>query len=98
MSIISSIRSKSKNLDKTVILPEAERDIRVIRAANIILENGLANPVLIGDNHKIRESAEKHGVLVTDGIKIIPTNDVQSEQEKTHFFKEKLAYSWLVAR
>lgn len=92
MSIISSIRAKAKSLDKKVLLPEAERDIRVIRAANILLENGLAMPILIGNEHRIQELAEKHHVIIPDEISILPVNDYQSKEEKAAFFKEKLAH------
>ncbi|MDZ7720833.1 MAG: phosphotransacetylase [Balneolaceae bacterium] len=92
MSIISTIRSKAKSLGKRVLLPEAQRDIRVIRAANIILENGLATPVLIGNDQFIHELAEKHDVKVSDEISILPANDHNSEQERTRFFEEKLAH------
>lgn len=92
MSIISTIRSKAKNLNKKVLLPEAERDIRVIRAANILLENGIATPVLIGNKPNIHKLAEKHQVVIPDEISILSANDEQSAEEKTNFFKEKLAH------
>lgn len=92
MSIISTIRSKAKNLHKKVLLPEAERDIRVIRAANILLENGLAMPILIGNDHRIHELAEKHHVIIPDEITILPANDYHTEEEKAGFFREKLAH------
>ncbi|MDR9363715.1 MAG: phosphotransacetylase [Balneolaceae bacterium] len=92
MSIISDIRSKAKSLGRRVLLPEAEQDIRVIRAANIIRENGLATPVFIGNDNNIYELAEKHDVKISDKISVLSVNDYQSEQEKTHFFKEKLAH------
>ncbi|NBC64415.1 MAG: phosphate acetyltransferase [Bacteroidetes bacterium] len=92
MSIISDIRSKAKSLGRRVLLPEAEKDIRVIRAANIIRENGLATPVLIGNDKNINELAEKHNVKISDEISVLSVNDYQTEKEKTHFFKEKLAH------
>lgn len=92
MSIISSIRAKAKSLNKKVLLPEAERDIRVIRAANILLENGLAMPILIGNEHRIQELAEKHDVIIPDEISILSVNDYQSKEQKAVFFKEKLAH------
>lgn len=92
MSIISDIRSKAKSLGRRVLLPEAERDIRVIRAANIIRENGLAIPVLIGNDNNIYELAKKHDVKISDEISVLSVNDYKSEKKKTHFFKEKLAH------
>ncbi|MDX1641909.1 MAG: phosphate acyltransferase [Balneolaceae bacterium] len=92
MSIISTIRSKAKELGKRVILPEAERDIRVIRAANILQENGIAAPILIGDIDQISALAEKHNVILADEISVRSINDSQTEEEKYSFFEEKLAH------
>lgn len=92
MSIISTIRTKAKELGKRVVLPEAERDIRVIRAANILKENGIAAPILIGDKQKIEVLAEEHDVLISEEITILPINDPGSEEERSSFFKEQLAH------
>lgn len=92
MSITSTIRTKAKNLNKKVLLPEAERDIRVIRAANILLENGIATPILIGNKNNIHNLAEQNQVIVPDEISIFPINDDQSQEEKSEFFREKLAH------
>lgn len=92
MSIISKIRSKAKNVNKRIVLPEAGRDIRVIRAANILFENGIATPVLIGNKQKIRDLAVNHEVEVAEKIEILPANDPENEAQRTAFFKEKLAH------
>lgn len=91
MSIISTIRTKARELEKRVVLPEAERDIRVIRAANILEENGIAAPILVGDKENIEALAEKHDVLIPDEITILPINDPGSEAERYSFFEEQLA-------
>lgn len=92
MSITSTIRSKAKELGKRVVLPEAERDIRVIRAANILQENGIATPILIGDQKNISILTEKHDVHLAGEIEIFPANDSVSEEEKFDFFEEKLSH------
>lgn len=92
MSILSTIKSKAKDLKKRVILPEAERDIRVIRAANILEENGIAEPLLVGDEKEISSLAEKHNVSLPEEIVVIPVNDPSTEDEKFEFFKEKLSH------
>jgi len=92
MSIIQSVRSKAKQLKRSVLLPEAELDIRVIRAANILYENALATPILIGNQHRIQELAEKHEIIVPENISILPANDYETERERQSFFKSKLAH------
>lgn len=92
MSILSTIRSKAKELKKRVILPEAELDIRVIRAANILEQNGLAAPILIGNKENITALAQKHQVQVSEEITIFPVSDSETDDEKYAFFEEQLAH------
>lgn len=92
MSILSTIRSKAKELRKRIVLPEAERDIRVIQAANILKDNGIAEPIMIGDSENIQSLAQKHQVLVADDITIFPVNDPETEEERYSFFEEKLSH------
>lgn len=92
MSIITSIRSKAKGLNKRVLLPEAEWDIRVIRAANILQENGIVTPVLIGDKDNITQLADTHDVIISGEILILPINNTSTEEKKKRFFEEKLAH------
>lgn len=92
MSIISTIRSKARELGKRVILPEAERDIRVIQAANILEENGIATPILIGDKQNIHELAKEHNVVIPDEMAILPVNTPEFKQEKYSFFEAQLAH------
>lgn len=57
---------RAKENKKTIVLPEST-DIRTIKAASIILEQGFANIVLVGEEDKI--NALK-GDLNIDGVKI----------------------------
>lgn len=52
MSLIEMIKTKAKKDIKTIVLPEGE-EARTIAAAKIIKEEGLANPILLGDPSKI---------------------------------------------
>lgn len=52
--LMDSIIAKAKSLGKTIVLPEGEES-RVIKAARIIADNGIANVVLLGEESKIKE-------------------------------------------
>lgn len=69
MSIILQIREKAKKLGKKIVLPEAT-DERVILAAAGIVADGLAVPVLVGNEESIRKHAEKLGVSL-EGVEIV---------------------------
>ena len=52
MSILNDIRAKAKKARKTIVLPETYDD-RVLDAADVVLSEGIAKVVLIGDKHEI---------------------------------------------
>ena len=53
MDFLKSISERAKSDMKTIVLPETE-DIRTIKAAAMVQEQGLANIVLVGDEAKVK--------------------------------------------
>ncbi len=47
---------KAQRLPKRVVLPEGDKD-RILRAAQILIDEKIARPVLLGDEEKIRQRA-----------------------------------------
>ena len=92
MSQIDKIRSRASQNIKKVILPEAEKDIRVIKAAIMLKTAGYANPVLLGEVENIRKLAESEGTSLPDSIGIRPYSDPDQNQKKFQYFKEKLKH------
>lgn len=92
MSLIDKIREKASHQKKTVVLPEAEKDIRVIRAAVELHKNNFAEPVLLGSREMIATLAKENGVTLPDEITITHYSDKSTEDEKYEFFKEKLKH------
>lgn len=56
MGFIETIKQQAKQNKKTIILPETQ-DIRTLQAAHVILQEGFANLILIGNQAKIKDSA-----------------------------------------
>lgn len=69
LELISSIKRKASEKKRTVVLPESH-DERVLKAAEILVKNSIANVITIGNEEKIRESAQSLGVDL-QGIRII---------------------------
>lgn len=69
MSIIDTIKERAKKAHKKIVLPEAE-DIRILIAAAETKKEGFAEPILVGEENKIHETAKKKKIAL-DGIKII---------------------------
>jgi len=69
MGLIESIKENAKKELRTVVLPESE-DERVLKAAQIVLEEKTANVVLIGNEETIKADAAACGAFI-DGATII---------------------------
>ena len=59
---LEKISERAKKLNKTIALPETE-DIRTLQATAKILQRGIANIVLVGDEAKIKALAGDLGHL-----------------------------------
>ncbi len=84
-NFISDISKKAVELHKTVVLPDA-LDPRAIKAARIIVDKGLAQPILIGAEVQIRSKAESEGVQL-QGVRIVDplTSDRLSDFSHIYF-------------
>ena len=56
MSFIENIKNRAKQDKKTIVLPES-MDKRIMEAASKILNEGIANIIIIGTDEEIRESS-----------------------------------------
>lgn len=92
MSLIEEIRKKASSLKKRVVLPEAEDDVRVLKAAAMLSGMGLVVPILLGDKKKINALADKHEVDLPGSVVITPYKNSEFDEVKFEYFKEKLAH------
>ena len=69
MSMVEDIRKKAQSKLMTIVLPEGDEP-RTVRAAKIIKDEGLANPVLLGKTEAIKNTAKETGTDIT-GIELI---------------------------
>ena len=69
MGIVEKVREKAKQDIRTVVLPEGDEK-RTVRAAATVKKEGLAEPVLLGEEEKVLATAAELGVDLT-GIRII---------------------------
>ncbi len=67
--IMTPIYDKAVKAPKRIVFPEGE-ELRIIRAAVLSVDEGIANPILLGSEKVIREVAEENGLDLT-GIEII---------------------------
>lgn len=69
MKFIEEIKEKAKNNIKTIVLPEGE-DIRVLEAAQAVVNEKIANIILVGNKQRILENAKVCEINI-DNVKII---------------------------
>ncbi len=79
-NFISDVRTKAKQLNKTIVLPDAV-DPRAIKAARIIADEKIATPILIGNTAAITAKAKEENVDLT-GVKIV---DPEQSEHLTSF-------------
>ncbi len=68
MSMIEKVKEKARAVRKSIVFPEGSEE-RTIQAAEVLVNEKLAFPVLLGDPDEIGKEAERLGVNL-DGIRI----------------------------
>lgn len=81
---LDKISERAKKLNKTIALPETD-DIRTLQATAKILERGIANIVLIGNEAEIKALA---GDLDISGAKIVDPKTYEKKDEYIKTFYE----------
>jgi len=89
-AVMRWITGKARRNRKKVALADSYND-RVLRAAMLCVEEGIADPVLVGNEGRIRERAEHFNVRL-DGIEILdPAADDDKRQKLAHQLLEMRA-------
>ncbi len=76
-----SLISKAQIANKLIVLPEGE-EIRTIEAASICVERGIARCLLLGDEKRILETAEKNNFKINDNFIITNPIDIREKYVK----------------
>jgi len=71
MSLLDQIKAKARSNKKTIVLPEGS-DPRVVEAAGVILKEGIANLVILGDEAEIQKVAQEKGADISAATIINP--------------------------
>jgi phosphate acetyltransferase len=79
MKVLDEIISNARKAKKRIVLPEG-LEPRTLRAADIVLKEGIAQLILLGNPVKINEEAEKLGVNLTKAKIVDPLTDPAREK------------------
>jgi phosphate acetyltransferase len=79
MTLLEQIRENAKKVGKRIVLPEGEEE-RTLKAADVILGEGIAQLVLIGNPDTIAKEAEKFGLKNISKATIVDTKTCEKKQ------------------
>jgi malate dehydrogenase (oxaloacetate-decarboxylating)(NADP+) len=79
-SLINLVTSKARTQPMRVAYPHGQ-DLRIIRAARRVLDEGIASPVLVGDVGLMKELAGEAGISL-DGIEMVDPNAMDETRER----------------
>lgn len=77
------VSNKARRDPKRLVFADAE-NVRILKAASIVYDDGIAYPILLGNESRIRNIAEQNNIDITD----LPVIDARSDamEEKREFF------------
>ncbi len=78
MNLLEKISAKAKKINKRIVLPEGTSE-RTLKAADIILKEGIARLILLGNIEEINALEKKFGLDLSKAEKIDPKNSPQKE-------------------
>ncbi|MCX6298928.1 MAG: NADP-dependent malic enzyme [Bacteroidetes bacterium] len=85
------IGNKARKGPKRLVFAEAD-NIKILKAASIVYDEGIAYPILLGDPIKIRAIAEQNNIDLTDLPIIDPRSDENETKRELYaemFFKKR---------
>ncbi|CAN5242931.1 phosphate acetyltransferase [soil metagenome] len=91
-SILHQILTKSVNLNRAIVFPEAGTDPRVLHAVSDLEKAGAAKPILISDSENVEFLAKEEGIQLPDSIRIVNLLNQQDQKARIEFFEEKLRH------
>ncbi|QEC68686.1 NADP-dependent malic enzyme [Panacibacter ginsenosidivorans] len=83
--VMRAVGSKARRDPRRIVFVEADNQ-KILKAASIIYDDGIAYPILLGDELKIRKIADENQIDLSD----IPIIDPKSDEmeEKRNFYAE----------
>jgi len=90
MSFIEDIKQRAKQDIKTILLPESN-DIRVVKAASMVLKEGFANIILVGDKEETLKLAQDNGLDISKAKIIDPKSSDKFDEYANTFYELRKA-------
>jgi malate dehydrogenase (oxaloacetate-decarboxylating)(NADP+) len=89
--VMRILGNKARRDPRRIVFAEAE-NVKILKAAQIVIDEGIGYPILLGDENKIRIIAQANGIDL-EGLPIYdPRSDVMEEKRNKYaelFFKKR---------
>lgn len=82
-AIMRSMTVKAKTDKKRVVFSDAN-NIKVIQAARILLDDGIATPILLGRKDRINNLAKENGIDISDML-LVDSTSPENEEKRNQF-------------
>ncbi len=81
--VMRAIGNKARRDPKRIVFAEAD-NVKILKAAQIIFDEGIGYPILLGDDSKIRTIADANGIDIEDLPIFDPRSDAQEEKRNQY--------------
>ncbi len=81
--ILKSIRLKAKQDPKKLVFSEAE-NLTVLKAAQSVIYDGIAKPILLGRKARIKKMIEENGLELNEAVIIDPSSPEEDQRRKEY--------------
>jgi len=82
-AIMRSMTVKAKTNKKRIVFSDAN-NIKVIQAARILLDDGIATPILLGRKDRINNLAKENGIDISDML-LVDSTSPENEEKRNQF-------------
>jgi malate dehydrogenase (oxaloacetate-decarboxylating)(NADP+) len=81
--LVDDIRSRARQNARTILFADAN-NFRVLKAIQAVMNEGIANPVLLGNEEEIRRLAQKNNIELT-GTRIVDIHSPEEEDRRKRY-------------
>lgn len=81
--LLRAIGTKARSDPRRLVFAEAD-NIKILKVAQIVFDEGVAYPILLGNENKIRSIARENGIDI-EGLPIIDTRSDEQEEKRKHY-------------
>ncbi len=86
--VMRGLVARASHAPKRVVLPEGE-DPKIMRAAQILVDEGIAHPILLGRKEKVRATAEELGISLEGIVVEEPASSGQRDRYAQYLWQRR---------